>query len=147
MYNAQQAAAMQQEAVKLNLKYPAIFLTMKPSVLAGIANGYGPDRWPRNMRKVLSWFFRHYPVPAAIHDVRYEYSDGHDLSRRAADAEFAANLLLVWQQRYGIWRFFFFIAWYDRLKIALAIRMTGEFGCAAWREAWHKRKYTEYCGE
>ena len=92
MYSSIEAAAFQRDAAKFKLKYPAIFVEMTAGELAAIANGYGPENWDEEVRKVLNWIFRKYPVPAAIHDVRYEFSDGRELTRKAADAEFASGV-------------------------------------------------------
>lgn len=140
MYTNEDAALFQRMAVDLNLKYPACFNEMQPEVLAGIINGYGPDCWCEEIRKILSLIFRKYPVPAAIHDVRYEFSDGRELTRRAADAEFAANLRLVWRYNYGVWRFINPVAWYDLLKIKSAVFLTFNFGSKAWRNAFLRKQ-------
>ncbi len=139
MYTSEQAAALQAQARWLHLRYPRKFQQMPPAQLAGIANGYGPDRWPEKVRGVITWIFRHYPAPAAIHDVRYEFSDGRADTRRAADAEFISNLEINWADRYGAWRLVNPAALYARLKLRAAGLLTAEFGGAAWRAAWRRR--------
>ena len=140
MYTTIEAAEFQREAVKLKLKYPAIFLEMSAGELAAIANGYGPENWGSDLREILTWVFRKYPVPAAIHDVRYEFSDGRELTRKAADAEFSANLQLVWQHNYGKLRFINPIAWYAYWKISTAAALTARFGRSAWRSSYRKNQ-------
>ncbi len=140
MYTAMEAAAFQHQAAELKLKYPAIFVEMPPEELANIANGYGPEAWGEELRKVLTWIFRKYPVPAAIHDVRYEFSDGRALTRKAADAEFSANLRLVWLDNYGVWRWINPVAWYDLWKINTAAKLTAGFGKSAWRKAYLRNR-------
>ena len=140
MYSNEEIKEFQHSAVELGLKYPACFTTMSPEELADIANGYGPDRWSEELRKIFTWIFRKYPLPAAIHDVRYEFSDGRELTRKAADAEFAANLRLNWQQYYGFWRFVNPAAWYALWKITLAAELTARFGRNAWRNAYRRKQ-------
>ena len=140
MYTAMEAAAFQHQAAELKLKYPAIFVEMPPEELANIANGYGPEAWGEELRKVLTWIFRKYPVPAAIHDVRYEFSDGRALTRKAADAEFSANLRLVWLDNYGVWRWINPVAWYALWKINTAAKLTAGFGKSAWRKAYLRNR-------
>ena len=140
MYTSIEAAAFQRDAVRLKLKYPAIFTEMPAEELAAIANGYGPENWDEELRNILSWIFRKYPVPAAIHDVRYEFSDGRELTRKAADAEFSANLQLVWQHNYGKLRFINPIAWYAYWKISTAAALTIRFGRSAWRSSYRKNQ-------
>ena len=140
MYSLTEIKAMQRSAVELELLCPDYFLQMPPDQLQKIANGYGPERWPESCRKAIGWFFRHYTVPAAVHDVRYEFSDGMEPTRRAADAEFRANLQLVWQQRYGWLRWVNPVAIYDLIKLQTASQLTSEFGRRAWLEAYRKNK-------
>ena len=140
MYSMIEIMSMQLQAQQLKLKYPPEFLTMPRQLLAEIFNGYGPDHWQQHHRELLSWFFRHYPTPAAIHDLRYEFSDGFEVTRKAADAEFAANLLTIWKSRYKYTRWINIIAWYDFWKIRTAARLTACCSRYAWREAARKRK-------
>ena len=140
MYSNEEIKAFQRSAAELELKYPACFAQMPAGKLAEIANGYGPERWSAELRSVLSWIFRKYPVPAAIHDLRYEFSDGRELTRKAADAEFSANLRLVWLHNYGAWRFVNPFAWYDYWKINTAAVLTRQFGRSAWRNAYRRNQ-------
>ena len=140
MYTTIETAAFQREAVKLKLKFPAIFTEMSAEELAAIANGYGSEIWDSNLRDILTWIFRKYPVPAAIHDVRYEFSDGRELTRKAADAEFSANLQLTWLHNYGKLRFINPAAWYAYWKITTAAALTARFGRSAWRSSYRKNQ-------
>lgn len=140
MYTEEDVIAMQKQAKELKLKYPECFIVMAPDELKKIANGYGPERWSKALRKIVTWIFRNYPAPAAIHDVRYEFSDGRELTRHAADAEFAANLILVWQNRYGFFRYISITAWYDRWKISKAADLTAKYGSQAWRESFKRQQ-------
>ena len=147
MYTITEIKLMQEQAVELSLKYPEEFITMTADDLSNIVNGYGPDRWHEDVRKKVTWFFRHSPVPAAIHDLRYEFSDGLECTRKAADAEFAANLLIVWQKRYGVLRYINPVALYDRLKLDAAIQLTKHFGRPGWVAAWKKHCVEEVACE
>ena len=140
MYSNEETAQFQRLAVELGLKYPACFVEMSAGELAAIANGYGPDSWGEDLRNILTWIFRKYPIPAAIHDVRYDFSDGKEFTRKAADAEFSANLQLVWQHNYGKLRWINPAAWYDYWKINTAARLTAKFGGNAWRNAYLRRQ-------
>ena len=140
MYTTMETASFQRQAMELKLKYPAVFVEMTPEKLADIANGYGPEAWGKELRKIVSWVFRKYPIPAAIHDVRYEFSDGRELTRKAADAEFSANLRLVWLHNYGSWRWVNPMAWFDLWKINTAARLTAAAGRGAWRKAYLRNR-------
>ena len=140
MYSNEEIKEFQRSAVELGLKYPACFTEMPAGELAKIANGYGPDHWSSELREILTWIFRKYPLPAAIHDLRYELSDGRELTRKAADAEFSANLQLVWLHNYGVWRFINPAAWIDYWKIYTAAALTLQFGRSAWRNAYRRNQ-------
>ena len=140
MYSNEKIKEFQRIAVELNLKRPACFAQMPAGELAEIANGYGPERWSAELRSVLSWIFRKYPVPAAIHDLRYEFSDGRELTRKAADAEFSANLQLTWLHNFGKLRFINPAAWYAYWKITTAAALTARFGRSAWRSSYRKNQ-------
>lgn len=139
MYTLDEIRFMQTQAKNLQLKYPEVFLTMPPEELNDLINGYGPERWPETIRQIISWFFRHYPTPAAIHDVRYSTADGMEPTRKAADAEFAANLHLVWKNRYGWLRFINPLAIYDAVKLRAASTLTSQFGRHAWQESYQRQ--------
>ena len=140
MYTNEDIKSMRSEAERLALKYPAQFMLLSCEQIARIANGYGPDCWSEELRKAVSWVFRRYPTPAAIHDVRYEFSDGSEMTRKAADAEFAANLYLVWLDRYGFWRWINPVAWYAYWKIRSAALLTAGFGRSAWLKACRRKR-------
>ena len=140
MYTSSEIAYFQRKATEMKLKYPACFASMSAAELAGIVNGYGPDAWGEDLRRLLTWIFRKYPIPAAIHDVRYEFSDGRELTRKAADAEFSANLRLVWLHNYGSWRWINPVAWYALWKINTAAKLTAGFGKSAWCKAYLRNR-------
>ena len=144
MYSLIEIMSMQLQAQQLNLKYPPEFLTLPRQTLSEIFNGYGPEHWQKSRRELLTWFFRHYPAPAAIHDLRYEFSDGRESTRKAADAEFAANLLTVWLYRYGVLRWINPVALYDLWKIRSAARLTACCGRKAWWNSYRKNKQDSY---
>ena len=144
MYTVQETASMQQQAKLLKLKYPQEFVAMPPELLAKMINGYGPEHWSERLRKIITWIFRHYPLPAAIHDFRYEFSDGIEPTRKAADAEFAVNLRLIWQNRYGKLRFFNIFAWFDYWKIRTASKLVKRFSRSSWQNSYHRRKEANY---
>lgn len=133
--NVEYVIAVREQARRLGLGAPEIFWTLPPEALAGIANGYGSDRWPEIIRKLTSRIFRYYPAPAAIHDVRYEFSDGGEFGRRLADDEFAANLGIVWRCRYGRRAWCNPVAWWAWGKLRLCVGLVRRCGRAAWLRA------------
>jgi len=83
----------------------------------------------------MSFLYRNYPVSVAIHDVRYEYSDGFSENRHVADLEFGDNLIKEWVFRYGALRWINPFALIGFLKIRMAFYAVSKFGESAWLEA------------
>ncbi len=127
-------------AQKQNLSYCERFYNVSNEQLQQILNGYGPDGWSQEARAVLTWIYRNYESSAAIHDVRYEYSDGTQLHRQHADDEFEQNLKKQWRHRYGRSRWFNPVALYSYSKITTAYKTVQLFGGSSWNAAYERRK-------
>ena len=56
-----------------------------------IWNGYGPDKWPECVRKIMTWFYRNFESTALIHDWDYEFADGTIDGWKTADDRFYDN--------------------------------------------------------
>ncbi|MBE6369185.1 MAG: hypothetical protein E7056_03380 [Lentisphaerae bacterium] len=140
MYDFDEIAAMQQQAVELELQYPIDFLQKDPAELQPVLNGYGSANCPEMLRQLLSRAFGCYPTAAAIHDLRYEQSDGTEDSRRRADREFAYNLRTLWLHRYGTRIQGNWLAIYALIKLILAYAAVSWFGRNAWLRSYSKNQ-------
>lgn len=119
---------------------PEIYWEIDIGWLAKIYNGYGPDRWPECLRKVTTWFYRHFESAASIHDVRYEFSDGTIDGWIRADDEFVQNAKIQLNALYPIWN----PLWWPFRAIAYAKIKEAQWalelaGYTAYNEA-HKRR-------
>ena len=119
-------------------------MLLPPEVLQNIFNGFGPEEWPEIIRCTLSWIFRAYPAAAAIHDLRYEFSDGTSPSRRRADREFIRNLLLLWLLQIRAGKLPGMRAVYELIKIILAGILTWFGGSRAWQQSYCRKMEVEY---
>ena len=139
MYTIDQINSIRHRARALKLGTPWEFHALAAAALTKICNGYGPDKWSDAGRKVLTVIYRKYPCSAAIHDVRYHYSDGTQAGRQIADDEFGANLELEWAAVYGWSRWINPVALYARVKIRAAYVFVKSMGADAWAAAFGAR--------
>lgn len=78
------------------------FETLTSEEFAHIYNGYGPDKWPSAMRKVLSWIFRNFPEVAGVHDVDYHFSTGTRKGFEATIRRWRDNASIMLNARYPL---------------------------------------------
>ena len=64
-----------------------------------VCNGIGPEWFPAWLRHLINLICPSLVLVAHIHDLRYHIGGTED-DRRAADAEFMANVLIVAEARY-----------------------------------------------
>ena len=141
MYTLQQISSMQQQAQRLGLKYPACFSGTHPEKLGKIINGYGSGALPKWVRKLLDRIFKHYLTAAAIHDVRYSLSDGCESARVGADAEFAANLKMIWLARFKGTHFCNPLGWFEWWLLKIAIHAVRYGGRKIWQRIYWQNKH------
>lgn len=67
-----------------------------------IYNGYGPDKWPSALRKVLTWIFGNFPEVAGVHDVDYYFSTGTRRGFEATIRRWKANASIMLGARYPL---------------------------------------------
>lgn len=94
---------LRMQARALGLSAPELYWCIDIGVLSKIYNGYGPDRWPECLRKITTWFYRHFEASASIHDVRYEFSDGTIDGWILADDEFVHNTHIQLAELYPLY--------------------------------------------
>ena len=86
------ALELKMQARRLDLQANGTFWTFQDiERLNRIWNGYGPDRWPACVRKVMTWFYRNFEATALIHDFDYEFADGSIDGWQTSDDRFFAN--------------------------------------------------------
>lgn len=138
-YKASDILTMRNQARAAHCTANDLFWFANPLDLVEVCNGFGSEDAAKWERDALTLVFRKYAVVAAIHDCRYEESDGSEAKRRIADREFRDNAIKVWKLNYGFWRFFRPAAYADLAKLRLAYVTLREFGGGAWREAYQRK--------
>lgn len=143
MYTLPEIHNIRAEARSYNLSAPAVFWVRGAFELQQICNGCGPEFFPSWARELSDFVFRRYKPAVAIHDYRFECSDGTEFSRCAADMEFYQNCLIIWRRKFGWSRWLNPIALWERRKIKLAYKALYYGSNIAWGDAYMKRKERE----
>ncbi|MEA4863528.1 MAG: hypothetical protein VB042_09495 [Victivallaceae bacterium] len=79
--------------VELDLVMPPGFDECPAETLRRVYNGIGPDRFPRWLRKLVTWLLRPFEGAALIHDWEYIFQPKTYWAYSAANWRFARNAL------------------------------------------------------
>ena len=97
-------------------------LKYSDEALQGIYNGVGPDRWPDNVRRLLTGLAHLYEPAVLIHDVEFKESDGTANGFADTVDHFKANVKTIQQTEYPFWTWAMLKPSY-RVKRAAAIAL------------------------
>lgn len=133
MYTKDQMLEIVSVAKAAGLSFPDEFANAPLETLCKICNGVGSASMPEKLRKALTAAYRCAEAAAAIHDWRYEHSDGLPASQQQADREFLENALAEVRYRHegGGLRGWLHRLW-DERKIVAAFRLLEAGGESAW---------------
>ena len=99
------AGVLRMRAREQNLNaVDAFWLFDNIDALNKLWNGYGPDKWPACIRKIMTWIYRNYEETALIHDFDYTFSDKSIEGWIASDKRFADNFKKQIDIRYPLWK-------------------------------------------
>ena len=115
------------------LSFPDDFANASLDKLCEVCNGVGSASMPDKLRKALTKAYACAQATAAIHDWRYEHSDGLSESQKKADDEFLNNGMAEVKYRHvngGLWGWLHRL--WDERKIVAAYRLLQIGGEAAW---------------
>jgi hypothetical protein len=96
--------AMRDLASRLNLVGKDRLFDNSPELIAKVCNGIGPEWFPAALRDAIDRLHPSLKVVAMIHDLDYYFGDGTTEDFNKANSAFAANGIVVADDRYG---------WYD----------------------------------
>jgi hypothetical protein len=131
IFNAEDIARFRELIKMYELRYPEVMDKMSDFEIAAIANGIGPDSWPKALRKLATQLFGPYAVIHVPHDIRYEQHIG---TRQEADKEFYSNAIKIWNARWGLPGWFQKVALIERVNLYLAYRLLVRFAKKAWED-------------
>lgn len=133
MYTKDKMLEIVSVAKAAGLSFPDDFAGASLDRLCKVCNGVGSASMPEKLRKALTKAYACAEATAAIHDWRYEHSDGIPESQRKADEEFLQNGLAEVRYRHegGGLRGWLCRLW-DERKIVAAYRLLEAGGEAAW---------------
>ena len=133
MYNKTQMLDILSVAKAAKLSFPDDFAAASLDKLCKVCNGVGSASMPEKLRKALTKAYACAQATAAIHDWRYEQSDGLPESQKKADVEFLNNGMAEVKHRHANGGL---CGWLHRLwderKIVAAYRLLEVGGEAAW---------------
>lgn len=133
MYNKTQMLDILSVAKAAKLSFPDDFAAASLDKLCKVCNGVGSESMPEKLRKALTKAYACAQATAAIHDWRYEQSDGLPESQKKADVEFLNNGMAEVKYRHANGGL---CGWLHRLwderKIVAAYRLLEVGGESAW---------------
>ncbi len=97
-------------------------LKYSDEALQNIYNGVGPDRWPDNVRSLLTGLASLYEPAVVIHDVEFKESDGLDVSFKDTVDHFRENVKIILKKEYPLWTWAMLKPSY-RIKRAAAVAL------------------------
>lgn len=97
-------------------------LKYSDEALQNIYNGVGPDRWPDNVRSLLTGLASLYEPAVVIHDVEFKESDGLDVSFKDTVDHFRENAKIILKKEYPLWTWAMLKPSY-RIKRAAAVAL------------------------
>lgn len=133
MYTQEQMLELISVAKAAKLSFPDEFAAASLDELCKVCNGVGSASMPEKLRKALTKAYACAQATAAIHDWRYEHSDGLPESQKKADAEFVFNGMAEVKYRHsngGLWGWLHRL--WDERKIVAAYRLLELGGEGAW---------------
>lgn len=101
--NEQEILSMKETADKLGLLHAQILSEYPLEVLVREFNGVGPDRWPAELRDVLTWLLKDVLEAVFIHDMDY-YKGGTKEEYHESNLVLGKNVRKLARKRYGWWR-------------------------------------------
>lgn len=133
MYTNEEMLELISVAKAAKLSLPDEFAVASLDELCKVCNGMGSASMSEKLRKALTKAYACAQATAAIHDWRYEHSDGLPESQKKADAEFLKNGMAEVKYRHANGGL---LGWLHRLwderKIVVAYRFLEADGEAAW---------------
>lgn len=133
MYTNEEMLELISVAKAAKLSLPDEFAVASLDELCKVCNGMGSASMSEKLRKALTKAYACAQATAAIHDWRYEHSDGLPESQKKADAEFLKNGMAEVKYRHangGLWSWLHRL--WDERKIVAAYRLLEVGGEAGW---------------
>lgn len=92
-----------ESAEKHSLKHVEILSEYSIECIENEFNGVGPDRWPSELRDILSWLLQDVQEAVIIHDMDY-YRGGTRAEYNEANEVLGWNVRRLAKRKYGWWR-------------------------------------------
>lgn len=113
MYKISEIDRLKRIVEYYGLEVPSGFYALSLRKLQKICNGCGPEVWSEDKRKALTGAFAEYECCILVHDV----CQALHMPQRLADKLLWINLLKIWEDTFGVFRWFNPAAWRERFKV------------------------------
>lgn len=97
------ALELRASATKYKLEHLDVLYKYPDEVLIEQYNGVGPDRWPEEIRDVISWLLEDVLEAVEIHDMDY-YQGGDEAVFHEANFVLGENVRTLAKKKYSWWR-------------------------------------------
>ena len=101
--NLPDALSLRESAKKYGLKHVEVLYKYCDEVLIAQYNGVGPNRWPEEVRDILSWLLEDVLEAVEIHDMDY-YQGGDEKAFHEANMVLGENVRILARKKYRWWR-------------------------------------------
>lgn len=122
-----------------NLDAPLSFWNASTETLRTVSNGIGPDRWPEDIREVVTGFLALYAEAAVVHDWEFVHpeNDGSLDRWREANERFESNCRKLIRHKVSAWRFLRRLQAHGIVNLLMEALESPQ-GRKAWEEAFQR---------
>lgn len=125
------ALELRESATKYKLEHLDVLYAYPDEVLVEQYNGVGPDRWPPEVRDIVSWLLEDVLEAVEIHDMDY-HRGGDEAAFHEANEVLGRNVRDLARKKYGWWRP---RRWFlNKLSYKLS-EWTDKYGWEGWNKA------------
>jgi hypothetical protein len=100
MYTLEEIAALRREIEARGLEVHELWGMLTDEDLQQWCNGCGPQNAPEIVRRGLTGMLQRYRTAFVVHDIDYMFA-----AKEEADSRMKRNMLTIWAQDFGFWRY------------------------------------------
>lgn len=125
------ALELRESATKYKLEHLDVLYSYPDEILVDQYNGVGPDRWPHEVRDIVSWLLEDVLEAVEIHDMDY-YRGGDRAKFFEANAVLGKNVRRLARRKYSWWNP---RRWFLKKLSHKLTEWTDKYGWEGWNKA------------